>query len=65
MPNRERRRALAGGLVKEIDALESNGVPVQDRLKISAACPLILPVPRCLGSGSRGSSRREQNWYHG
>ena len=30
-------------LLKEIDALESNGVPVQDRLKISAACPLILP----------------------
>ena len=30
-------------LLKEIDALESNGVPVQDRLKISVACPLILP----------------------
>ena len=30
-------------LLKEIDALEANGVPVQDRLKISAACPLILP----------------------
>ena len=30
-------------LLKEIDALENNGVPVQDRLKISAACPLILP----------------------
>ena len=30
-------------LLKEIDALESSGVPVQDRLKISAACPLILP----------------------
>jgi adenylosuccinate synthase len=30
-------------LLKEIDALEVSGVPVQDRLKISAACPLILP----------------------
>ena len=30
-------------LLKEIDALEASGVPVQDRLKISAACPLILP----------------------
>ena len=30
-------------LLKEIDALETSGVPVQDRLKISAACPLILP----------------------
>ena len=30
-------------LLKVIDALEASGVPVQDRLKISAACPLILP----------------------
>ena len=30
-------------LLKEIDALEASGFPVQDRLKISAACPLILP----------------------
>lgn len=30
-------------LLDEIDGLESNGVPVQDRLRISAACPLILP----------------------
>ncbi len=29
-------------LLKEINALETNGVPVKDRLKISAACPLIL-----------------------
>ena len=26
-------------LLKEIDTLEDSGVPVQDRLKISAACP--------------------------
>ncbi len=30
-------------LLREIDTLEDSGVPVQDRLKISAACPLILP----------------------
>ena len=29
--------------MKEIDMLEARGVPVRDRLKISAACPLILP----------------------
>ena len=30
-------------LLKEIAKLEARGVPVRDRLKISAACPLILP----------------------
>jgi adenylosuccinate synthase len=30
-------------LITEIEALEARGVPVRDRLKISAACPLILP----------------------
>ena len=30
-------------LLKEVRALEARGVPVRDRLKISAACPLILP----------------------
>jgi adenylosuccinate synthase len=30
-------------LVEEIDMLESQGVPVTTRLKISEACPLILP----------------------
>ncbi|MDX1573358.1 MAG: adenylosuccinate synthase [Methylophaga sp.] len=29
-------------LLKEINALEDSGIPVKDRLKISAACPLIL-----------------------
>ena len=32
-----------GPLFDEIDALEKGGVPVMDRLKISDACPLILP----------------------
>jgi adenylosuccinate synthase len=30
-------------LFKEMNELEANGVPVRERLKISAACPLILP----------------------
>jgi adenylosuccinate synthase len=30
-------------LLKEIAELEKNGVPVRDRLRISPACPLILP----------------------
>ena len=30
-------------LIKEMNELETNGIPVRQRLKISAACPLILP----------------------
>jgi adenylosuccinate synthase len=30
-------------LLEEINKLENNGVPVRERLKISPACPLILP----------------------
>ena len=30
-------------LLKEIGALESRGVPVRERLRVSPACPLILP----------------------
>lgn len=30
-------------LLKEIAGLEQKGVPVRDRLRVSAACPLILP----------------------
>ncbi len=33
----------APALLKEMAELEARGVPVRDRLKISAACPLILP----------------------
>ena len=33
----------AAALLKEIKQLEERGVPVRDRLKISSACPLILP----------------------
>ena len=31
-------------LLKEIGGLEDQGVPVRDRLRLSASCPLILPV---------------------
>ena len=31
-------------LLKEVDELASKGVPVADHLKISAACPLVLPT---------------------
>ena len=33
----------AEALLKEINQLEARGVPVRERLKISSACPLILP----------------------
>ena len=46
-------------LLKEIDTLESSGVPVQDRLKISAACPLILPYHVALDQARE--SRRGEN----
>jgi adenylosuccinate synthase len=35
-------------LVKEMDELEAAGVPVADKLKISEACPLILPYHAAL-----------------
>ena len=46
-------------LLHEIDALENNGVPVQDRLKISAACPLILPYHVALDQARE--TRRGEN----
>ena len=46
-------------LLKEIDTLEGNGVPVQDRLKISAACPLILPYHVALDQARE--ARRGEN----
>jgi len=53
-------------LVKEIDGLVANGVDVESRLKISAACPLILPSHIALdlareaarGSGKIGTTGR-------
>ena len=46
-------------LLKEIDTLEESGVPVQDRLKISAACPLILPYHVALDQARE--ARRGEN----
>ncbi len=53
-------------LLQEIHALESRGVPVRDRLRISAACPLILPYhvaldqarERARGKGAIGTTGR-------
>jgi len=46
-------------LLKEIDTLESNGIPVMDRLKVSAACPLILPYHIALDQARE--ARRGEN----
>ena len=53
-------------LVKEMDRLLSKGVPVDDRLRLSPACPLILSShkaldharERALGSGAIGTTGR-------
>jgi adenylosuccinate synthase len=53
-------------LLKEIRMLEENDVPVRDRLRISAACPLILPYhvrldlarERARGSDAIGTTGR-------
>ena len=53
-------------LLKEICDLEENGVPVRDRLRISPACPLILPYheaidkarEKSLGSQKIGTTGR-------
>ncbi|MDH5301855.1 MAG: adenylosuccinate synthase [Gammaproteobacteria bacterium] len=53
-------------LLKEIRMLEANGVPARERLKISAACPLILPChvrldlarERARGSNAIGTTGR-------
>ena len=56
-------------LLQEIDRLESRGVSVVDRLKISAACPLILPthieLDRARELAQRGgrNGRRESSIY--
>ena len=46
-------------LLKEIDTLEASGVPVRDRLKISDACPLILPYHVALDQARE--ARRGEN----
>lgn len=47
-------------LIKEIDELQSSGLSVEPRLKISLACPLILPVHVALDQAreaARGDSK--------
>ncbi|MFM8354461.1 MAG: adenylosuccinate synthase [Gammaproteobacteria bacterium] len=47
-------------LLKEIDGLEARGVPVRERLRISPACPLILPYHARLDlarEAARGSQK--------
>lgn len=47
-------------LIKEMDGLVENGIPVDERLRISAACPLILPVHTALDKArefARGKSK--------
>ncbi|MES1943709.1 adenylosuccinate synthetase [Salinisphaera sp. PC39] len=47
-------------LIEEMDALETKGVPVRDRLRISPACPLILPSHVALDKAreaARGDAR--------
>lgn len=47
-------------LIKEMTQLEDKGVPVRERLKISAACPLILPYHVALDQAreaKRGSDK--------
>ncbi len=47
-------------LLKEISGLEERGVPVRDRLRVSAACPLILPYHICLDQAreqARGNAK--------
>jgi adenylosuccinate synthase len=53
-------------LLKEINELEVKGIPVRERLRISAACPLILPIhvavdiarEAALGLQSIGTTKR-------
>ena len=44
-----------GPLLKEIRALEERGVPVRDRLRISPACPLILPYHEAIDKAREDS----------
>ncbi len=43
LPDRKRRRALPGRPARGDRMLEQNGVPARERLRISPACPMILP----------------------
>ncbi len=46
-------------LLEEMDALQSKGVSVDERLKISSACPLILPTHTALDLAREAARGRE------
>ena len=56
-------------LIEEIETLEKAGIPVRNRLTISEACTLILPIhiaidkAREIARGKKGDrDDRERNW---
>ena len=51
-------------LLQEIGELEGAGVDVRSRLKISPACPLVLPYPRRARPGARGRDGRREDRHH-
>ena len=53
-------------LLREIDGLESRGIGVAERLRISAACPLILPTHIALDQAEESKLRdRWETWGDG
>ena len=44
--------------------LEERGVPVRERLKISEACPLILPYHIALDVAREKARGAKSNWYN-
>ena len=52
-------------LLKEMAQLEEKGVPVRDRLKISPACPLILPYHVALDQAREAKRGSEKIIYGG
>lgn len=47
-------------LMDEMKKLEARGVPVRERLKISAACPLILPYHVALDNAREKRAARKR-----
>src|SRR5690554_2693525 len=47
-------------LIKEVGGLEARGVPVRDRLRISPACPLILPYHVALDQARRSEEHTSE-----
>ena len=65
LPDRQRRRAVARGAVPGgRDAARAQGVPVLERLRISPACPLILPSHVALDRARETAARRQCDRHH-